>query len=237
MTNTIRCVILDDELLAISYLKLLCEQIEGVEVVRVFNNPKYFLEEINDIDCDLCILDIEMPGLNGLQVAELISHKKIIFTTAYKEYAAEAFDLNVVDYVRKPIKKERLQQAFAKAKEFVEVPKNNFLEWNTNLGKSRIFTDQIAYIKTSEIDSRDKDLILNDRTVIILKNINFKTLLEMLPEKDFVQINKKEIIALKSIKVVSANEIITNISEDGEHFTKLHISEVYKTDLMEKLGN
>ena len=46
-----------------------------------------------------------MPGLNGLQVAELISHKKIIFTTAYKEYAAEAFDLNVVDYVRKPIKR------------------------------------------------------------------------------------------------------------------------------------
>ncbi|KUY20099.1 two-component system response regulator [Elizabethkingia miricola] len=237
MTNTIRCVILDDELLAISYLKLLCEQIEGIEVVRVFNNPKYFLEEINDIDCDLCILDIEMPGLNGLQVAELISHKKIIFTTAYKEYAAEAFDLNVVDYVRKPIKKERLQQAFAKAKEFVEIPKSNFIEWNTNMGKSHIFTDQIAYIKTSEIDSRDKDLILNDRTVIILKNINFKTLLEMLPEKDFVQINKKEIIALKSIKVVSANEIITNISEDGEHFTKLHISEVYKADLMEKLGN
>lgn len=116
MTNTIRCVILDDELLAISYLKLLCEQIEGVEVVRVFNNPRYFLDEINDIYCDLCILDIEMPGLNGLQVAELISHKKIIFTTAYKEYAAEAFDLNVIDYVRKPIKKERLQQAFAKAK-------------------------------------------------------------------------------------------------------------------------
>ncbi|PUB29357.1 LytTR family two component transcriptional regulator [Elizabethkingia sp. YR214] len=237
MTNTIRCVILDDELLAISYLKLLCEQIEGVEVVRVFNNPRYFLDEINDIDCDLCILDIEMPGLNGLQVAELISHKKIIFTTAYKEYAAEAFDLNVIDYVRKPIKKERLQQAFAKAKEFVETPKSNFIEWNTNLGKSRIFTDQIAYIKTSEIDSRDKDMILNDGTGIILKNINFKTLLEMLPEKDFSQINKKEIVALKSIKVVSVNEIITNISEDGENFARLHISEVYKADLLEKIGN
>ena len=57
----------------------------------------------------------------------------------------------------------------------------------------------------------------------------------MLPEKDFVQINKKEIIALKSIKVVSANEIITNISEDGEHFTKLHISEVYKAILWKSL--
>ena len=104
-------------------------------------------------------------------------------------------------------------------------------------GEKSHFTDQIAYIKTSEIDSRDKDLILNDRNGDYSENINFKTLLEMLPEKDFVQINKKEIIALKSIKVVSANEIITNISEDGEHFTKLHISEVYKADLMEKLGN
>ena len=116
----IKCVILDDELLAISYLKLLCEQIEGIEVVKAFNNPKIFLQEIDDIDCDLCILDIEMQGMNGLQAAGLIKHKKIIFTTAYKEYAAEAFDLDVVDYVRKPIKKERLQQAFEKAQKLTE---------------------------------------------------------------------------------------------------------------------
>ena len=73
----IKCVILDDELLAISYLKLLCDQIEDIEVVKAFNNPKIFLQEINDIDCDVCILDIEMPGMNGLQVAELIKGKKI----------------------------------------------------------------------------------------------------------------------------------------------------------------
>lgn len=109
----IKCVILDDELLAISYLKLLCEQIDNVEVVKAFNDPKIFLKEIGNIDCNLCILDIEMPGMTGLQVAELISDsKKIIFTTAYKEYAAEAFDLNVVDYVRKPIKKRKTDAGF-----------------------------------------------------------------------------------------------------------------------------
>ena len=103
----IKCVILDDELLAISYLKLLCEQIEDVEIIKAYNDPHLFLNEIEKIDCDLCILDIEMPGITGLQVADIISeNKKIIFTTAYKEYAAEAFDLNVVDYVRKPIKKK-----------------------------------------------------------------------------------------------------------------------------------
>lgn len=234
----IKCVILDDELLAISYLKLLCEQIENVEVVKAFNDPNIFLNEIGNIDCNLCILDIEMPGMNGLQVAELIpDSKKIIFTTAYKEYAAEAFDLNVVDYVRKPIKKERLIQAFQKARELVQnTQKKDFIEWNTNIGKTVIFTDQIAYIKTSEIDSRDKDIILNDGTNIVLKNLNFKNLLEMLPSKDFAQVNKKEIIALSSIKVFSTNEIITTITLDDVGFLRLQVGEIYRKKLSDLFG-
>ncbi|EJL73026.1 LytR/AlgR family response regulator transcription factor [Chryseobacterium populi] len=234
----IKCVILDDELLAISYLKLLCEQIDNVEVIKAFNDPKIFLNEIDSIDCNVCILDIEMPRMTGLQVAELISgSKKIIFTTAYKEYAAEAFDLNVVDYVRKPIKKERLIQAFDKAKESVAgIQKKDFIEWNTNIGKTIIFTEQIAYIKTSEIDSRDKDIILNDGATIVLKNLSFKNLLEMLPAKDFAQVNKKEMIALSSIKVFSTNEIITTISLDGESFLKMQIGDTYKSALLEMFG-
>lgn len=233
----IKCVILDDELLAISYLKLLCEQIDHVEVVKAFNDPKVFLNEIDNIDCNVCILDIEMPGMTGLQVAELISgSKKIIFTTAYKEYAAEAFDLNVIDYVRKPIKKERLVQAFDKAKESVDTRKKDFIEWNTNIGKTIIFTHQIAYIKTSEIDSRDKEIILNDSTTIVLKNLSFKNLLEMLPAKDFAQINKKEIIALSSIKIFSTNEIMTTLSVDGVNFLKLQIGDAYKSTLLEMFG-
>ncbi|WP_370897135.1 LytR/AlgR family response regulator transcription factor [Chryseobacterium gossypii] len=235
----IKCVILDDELLAISYLKLLCEQIDHVEVIKAFNDPKIFLNEIDRLDCNVCILDIEMPGMNGLQVAELISgSKKIIFTTAYKEYAAEAFDLNVVDYVRKPIKKERLIQAFEKAKEVLASPqKKDFIEWNTNIGKTIIFTHEIVYIKTSDIDSRDKDILLSDGTTIVLKNLSFKNLLEMLPARDFAQVNKKEIIALSAIKVFSTSEIITAIPVEGEHFLKLQIGEAYKNSLTELFGN
>ncbi|MEA1847741.1 response regulator transcription factor [Chryseobacterium sp. MHB01] len=233
----IKCVILDDELLAISYLKLLCEQIENVEVVKAFNDPNLFLNEIENIDCNVCILDIEMPGMNGLQVAEHIpDSKKIIFTTAYKEYAAEAFDLNVVDYVRKPIKRERLAQAFEKAGKLVQnTYKKDFIEWNTNIGKTIIFTNQIAYIRTSEIDSRDKDITLRDGTTIVLKNLNYKNLLEMLPAKDFAQVNKKEIIALSFIKVFSNNEIITTIPEN-DSFLKLQIGEAYKHALLDRFG-
>ncbi|MPS72863.1 MAG: response regulator transcription factor [Chryseobacterium sp.] len=233
----IKCVILDDELLAISYLKLLCDQIEGVEVVKAFNNPKVFLQEINDIDCDVCILDIEMPGMNGLQVAELIKDKKIIFTTAYKEYAAEAFDLDVVDYVRKPIKKERLQQAFEKTEKLLnEVQKNQFFEWNTNLGKTRIFVNDIIYIKTSEIDSRDKDLRLKNNSEIILKNLSFKNLSELLPQKNFVQINKKEMVNILHIQVVSSSEIILDIDSSEGNPLKLNISDVFKNQVYEKLS-
>lgn len=231
----IKCVILDDELLAISYLKLLCETIENVEVIKVFNDPKIFLREITHLDCNLCILDIEMPGMTGLQVAELIpDSKKIIFTTAYKEYAADAFDLNVVDYVRKPIKKERLIQAFEKAQQLlIYQQKKDCIEWNTNIGKSTILTEQIAYIKTSEIDSRDKDIIMKDGTIIVLKNLSFKSLLDMLPSKDFAQVNKKEIIAISSIRVLSTNEVITSIASESGNFLKLQIGETYKTHLAE----
>ena len=237
MTNTIRCVILDDELLAISYLRLLCGEMEEVEVIKVFNSPTQFLREIDGISCDLCILDIEMPGISGLDVARRITGKQIIFTTAYKEYAAEAFDLNVVDYVRKPIKKERLLQAFNKARELRAPARRHTIEWNTSRGKSRILTGEIAYIVTSEIDSRDKELVLNDGSVIILKNINFKTLLEMIPEQQFAQINKKEIIALRTITVCSSGSVTTSLQGADGHFLKFQLSEVYRDGLLKKLSN
>lgn len=231
----IKCVILDDELLAISYLKLLCAEL-NVEVVKAFNNPKVFLQEIHNIDCDLCILDIEMPGMNGLQVAELIKGKHIIFTTAYKEYAAEASDLDVVDYVRKPIKKERLQQAFEKAEKLIiEKEKNNFFEWNTNLGKTVIFTNEIVYIKTSEIDSRDKDISLKNSSELILKNLSFKHLSELLPQKYFVQINKKEMVNIHHIKVFSSSEIILDRTATDGNPLKLNVSDVFKDQVSEKL--
>jgi len=233
----IKCVILDDELLAISYLKLLCDQIEGIEVVKAFNNPKIFIQEIDNIDCDVCILDIEMPGMNGLQVAEIIKDKKIIFTTAYKEYAAEAFDLDVADYVRKPIQKERLVQAFEKvAKLLNEKPKNQFLEWNTNLGKSNISIDDIVFIKTSEIDSRDKELILKNKSELILKNLSFKHLSELLPQKNFVQINKKEMVNIDFIKVFSTSELILNLNSPDGNSIKLSVSEIFRNQISEKLS-
>src|SRR5699024_534337 len=114
---------------------MLCEQIPEVEVVKAFNHPRKLLQESPTLDFDLCILDNELPDLNGLQVANLLNGKPVIFATAYEEHAADAFDLNAIDYIRKPLKLDRLQQAIEKA---VQLLKNSpatgkqFVHLNTN---------------------------------------------------------------------------------------------------------
>jgi two-component SAPR family response regulator len=119
---------LDDELPGLTYLRRLCEQIPELEVVKAFDNPLKLIESLKDLEFDLCILDIEMPYKNGLEVAIALQHKPVIFTTAYKEYAADAFDLNAVDYIRKPIDKTRLESAVKKALQILgnESGKKNF---------------------------------------------------------------------------------------------------------------
>ena len=230
-------MLLDDELPGLAYLKILCEQLPELEVVKAFNSPLVFLSEIPKLNFDLCILDIEMPEMSGLQIAPLLNGKPVIFTTAYKEYAAEAFDLDAVDYIRKPIKKERLHQAILKAKSRLnsQVNEKQFVQLNTDKGKALIFFDQLAYIKTSDSDSRDKTAHLFDRNVFTLKNISFEKLQELLPKSTFCQINKKELIALKAVKVFSFDEITTSIEDPTGKAVKLALSEVYRNEFLSKV--
>ena len=98
-----------------------------------------------------------------------------------------------------------------------------------------IFTNEIVYIKTSEIDSRDKDIKLKNNSELILKNLSFKHLSELLPQKYFVQINKKEMINVQHVKIFSSSEIILDtISTDGNPL-KLSVSDVFKDQVSEKL--
>ncbi len=213
MNTKIKCLLLDDELPGLTYLKMLCEQIPELEVVKAYNDPQSLLTDLPSLEFDLCILDIEMPGMDGLSVANLLRGKPVIFTTAYKEYAADAFDLDAVDYIRKPVKKERLQSAIARLKERLEhhKPVANFIQFNSDKGKTLIFFDQVTYIAVSEGDSRDKLLLLQDGSSLLLKNISFEKLLTQLPGRDFCQINKKEVIAMRCIQFFSHDEVTTNM--------------------------
>ena len=230
-------MLLDDELPGLAYLKILCEQIPALDVVKAFNSPESFLSELPNLDFDLCIMDIEMPGMNGLQVANLLHGKPVIFTTGYKEYAAEAFDLDAVDYVRKPVKKERLEQAVQKAvKRLASSTRvKSFIQLNTDKGKAIIFFDQLLYIKSTDLDSRDKTAWLTDGVNLTLKNISFEKLLELLPPDEFCRINKKEVIAIKVAKVFSFDEITTTLSDNNGEPLVLSLSEVYRNDFIQKI--
>lgn len=228
---------MDDELPGLTYLKMLCEQISEIEVVRAFNIPTVFLKECQEIEFDLCILDIEMPEISGLEVAKLLNGKPVIFTTAYKDYAAEAFDLFAIDYVRKPVQMERLVLAVQKAVKFIQSEKKSatFVQLNTDQGKSIIYFNQIAYIKTAEVDSRDKYLKLTDGKGLTLKNISFEKLLELLPPSEFCQINKKEIVSVGIVRHFSNDEIVTNIFDENDKKMVLNLGISFRADFLKKI--
>ena len=237
MNTKLRCLLLDDELPGLTYLKMLCEQLPELEVVKAFNSPDIFLKEVPDLDFDLCILDIEMPAMNGLHVASLLQGKPVIFVTAYKEFAAEAFDLDAIDYVRKPVTKERLHQAIQKAVTRINKSSSakNFVQLNTDKGKALLFFDQVGYIKTSDSDSRDKTVQLLDGTILTLKNISFEKLLEVLPSDQFSRINKKELVAIKSVHFFSHDEITTSIPQSTGKPLVLTLSESYRQEFIGKI--
>lgn len=230
-------MLLDDELPGLTYLKMLCEQIPELEIVKAFNSPQKLLEEIPNLDFDLCISDIEMPGIDGLSLANLLQNKMVIFTTAYKDYAAEAFDIDAVDYITKPVTKERLQKAVTKALERFNklATARKFIHLNTDKGKALLYFDQIQYIKTATTDSRDKEVFLVDGSSLVLKNINFDTILSQLPAVDFCRVNKKEIIAIAAVKFFNHNAITLNHQEKSGKFATLLLSETYRSDFLLKV--
>ncbi|MDR2222940.1 MAG: response regulator [Flavobacteriaceae bacterium] len=233
MVSKIKCILLDDELLGLKYLKMLCEQLPEVEVVASYNNPLLFLEEQAGLDYQLVILDINMPEMDGLGVAQLLPNKGIIFSTAYKEYAVEAFDIDAIDYLTKPIKKERLQKAIHKAMRLLDKEERvDFLTVNTNKGKAILQFDSILLVTTSVTDPRDKVVWLDNQTQLTIKNMSLDKLIEQLPKKKFCRINKSEILALRAVNFFSYDEITTTLMGDNSKPIMVTLGAAFKTDFL-----
>lgn len=234
-TNPLRCIILDDEIPSLKFLKILIDQVEGVEIVRAFNDPLALIDDYKNLDFDFCILDIEMPQLTGFDLAEILQDYPIIFATAYKQYASEAFDINAVDYITKPISLQRLKQAVDKVKMQVSKRKieTAYAQFNTDRGKALIYFDQILFVRNSDVDSRDKILFLEDESTIMLKNISFDGLLGILPSSGFARINKREIISLRIVKFFNSEEIVTTVKDQLDKPMVLGLSETYRKAFME----
>lgn len=209
-------MIVDDEPPATRILENYIGKVSFLEKTAVFNDALKALEFLNTQSVDVIFLDIQMPQLTGLQLSRIISKEiKVIFTTAYPDFALEGFELNAVDYLLKPIAFERFYQAVSKLNtdSKTEVVSNNSAEFifiKTD-GKNKfvkLFLDEILYV-----ESLQNYVCIHTVNQQIITHSSLKNVIESLPERDFVQIHKSYVVALKQIESTDSFSVFVNGKE------------------------
>jgi DNA-binding LytR/AlgR family response regulator len=223
MKNKYRVLIADDEAPARNKMQRMLGQFEHVEIIHVAQNGLDALEHIEKMRPDIAFLDIEMPGLSGIEVAQSIAPGKIpyiVFATAYNEYAVNAFELNAIDYLLKPFSGERIQQALEKIQ---QNPRGRFAENNLkNIDKvaqdlesagSFQFSNKIPIptvdryklvdyddVICIEVEERFTIIYAKDRTYTVSQTLDHFE--KKLPQAEFFRVNRACIISLSKVKEI-----------------------------------
>ena len=122
--STLKTILVDDEPLALDFLRSILSKIEGIEIVGQCKNGREAIKLVAELDPDLLFLDIQMPGINGFEVVKALQSDTmpmVVFATAFNQYAIDAFDLHAVDYILKPLDPERVKRAVMRAVERLQV--------------------------------------------------------------------------------------------------------------------
>jgi two-component system, LytTR family, response regulator len=203
-----KCIIVDDEPTAREILQLLIEQIENLEIVAFCKNAMEVFSVLNKNDIDLIFLDINMPDMSGISLAKSIPKTtKIIFTTAYRDYAVDGFDLQAVDYLLKPISLERLVQAIQKYHLEHKSSDNNiikdYLVVRSNRKMIKINLSNIIYIES--LSDYLKIHTNNNKTVITRETIS--NIESKLSKKTFIRIHRSFIVSIPFISSYTAEYV------------------------------
>ncbi len=225
------CLIIDDEILAQEVIEHYIFQIPFLELLAKCDRATEAFTFLSNTSVDLIFLDIKMPGIGGLEFLRLLkSPPKVILTTAYSEYALQGYELNVVDYLVKPIAFERFLQAVNKAmprpvqpQPAAPIAEDLFVKSDGKL--IRLLAKDILYV-----ESLKSYLLIH---TITQKIIIYSTMLNMVEQlaarAEFIRIHKSYLINKNHIKLIQ-NNIITI------HNTELPIGAVYRTETMKRLG-
>lgn len=209
-------LIVDDEPLARKLIASHASKIEGLELVGECGNAIEAANLLRTRSVDLIFLDIQMPEMTGLQfVSTLKNPPAIILTTAFRDYAPEAFDLNVVDYLLKPISFERLLKSVNKFFDRELVKESSSVSISHEEDRSiHIKADRkIHKVRESEIlyiESLDDYVKIHLKDVILITRENISTLEEKLPHPPFVRIHRSFIVNSKWVKIISSDGIEIN---------------------------
>lgn len=202
----IKCIVIDDEELARTLLKSYIKDIDFLELVGDFENPINALKKIKDEPVDLIFLDIQMPELKGTDFAKIVgSETKIIFTTAYAEYAIEGFNLNVLDYLLKPITFTRFLEAVNKyqaKKDIISISEQTItIKSGYDLYKVK-YTD-IHYIKS---DSEYVTFYTTDKKIMSL--LSLKSLESTIPSSSFIRVHRSYIVNKNHVTALKGRDLL-----------------------------
>jgi DNA-binding LytR/AlgR family response regulator len=216
-SKKIRCLVIDDELPAREILKKHISDIEALELCGTCCNAVEAISFLKDNRVDLLFLDIQMPHLLGTNFLRTLKNPpKVIFTTAYRKYAVEGFELDAVDFLLKPINFERFLKGVNKVMQInlqgnhdVAVPSENhvepvapFLYFRANRKMVKVLFNEMLYIE----GLNDYIKIITTTKTIITKHL-LSSLEEMLPPNEFVRIHKSFIVAINKIESFNADSM------------------------------
>ncbi|RYG09384.1 MAG: response regulator transcription factor [Chitinophagaceae bacterium] len=215
------CIIVDDEPLARKAIQKLVSQTENLESLASFNGADATREFLGKNSVDLVFLDIQMPGVNGIEFARTIPKKTlVVFTTAFHEFASESYEVDAIDYLIKPVKLERFQKAVEKAQTYcklfhtehansnIENITNDYIFVRADRRMFKVHFSDILYIEG-----------LKDYVIIYLENqkvvtlMNIKTIHDLLPKSFFARVSKSYIINVNKIDSVDNNTVYIGKNE------------------------
>lgn len=230
------CIAIDDEELALELLEDNISMVPFLKLVAKTDNPLEAIKLIQEQPVDLVFLDIQMPGLTGLQLINSLPNKPMfILVTAYEKYALEGYHLNVVDYLVKPVALDRFIQACNKARELHQL-KNRVSVSATEDPAYFFINVDYSHVKVNYADimwvEGFKDYLkihLKSTANPLVARISMKSFEELLPASKFIRIQKSYIVSKNSITAVRKNSVFIGALE-------LPIGENYKEAVIALLG-
>ncbi|MDB5122201.1 MAG: DNA-binding response regulator [Mucilaginibacter sp.] len=237
----LKCIIIDDEPIARKLIEEFIGDIDFLELVGQAENPAKALSLLNDNVVDLIFLDINMPVINGVNFLKSSKNTaSVIMTTAYVEHAVEAFSLDVLDYLVKPIPFERFLKACNKAKEIYETKKQIIqLERNPDdyfFIKCDNQIEKILYTDLLYAESMLNYVLLYTATKKMIVYITLKSLEEQLPENLFIKVHKSFIVNRDKIKSIEGNML--NIGSEkitiSQNLREKVLSEILKDKMIKR---
>ncbi len=205
----IRCIAVDDEPPGLNMIKSYIEKTPFLKLEGVYTNPVNALTEAKEKDVDLAFLDINMPDINGMQLSKLLPDNcRVIFTTAYEEYALESYRVDAIDYLVKPISYDDFLQAANKAKEFFELIHSDkkekeyfFVKADYKLHQVRF--EDVLYFK----NVKDYIQIYQKDGSRLMPLMSLKSIEAILPSY-FMKVHRSFIVNLNEIKTVERSRIV-----------------------------